>query len=564
MYAQLDKLNVNVNTTRNQGGKSKMKRRLSVALILVLIVAVIAACGTNGNNSSSNSSSKSSNTSNSSSTSDSKSSSNSSAPSTPVNVKWMGPDSPTQPMLSNPPLLNKIKELTNINITLELVPNSSYTEKKTSLIATNNIPDIMRVTGKEVQTYARTGIFLNLSDYQHLMPNFMKLIEDRPEIKKLMVDGELYSFPVLENYRISVAPQPLIRIDLLEKHNLKTPETWDELYQVMKELKKQYPDSHPWTTRQKTLSTINLLSFPLGAGGGGRAPVYYEPNENRYIYGAATENFNEVISYIARLYADGIFDPDYAINTQDMAWEKLSSGKSFFYYDNNTFGARIFNPALKQLDPSYRFQMLEPMTNSFGEARAQRYQRDWLDDNYVISSKVSDPEAVVKLFDYLYSEEGTTLTNFGVEGEHYMVENGLHMPTQQLQDKVKDKGGDIVAMMRAEVGLSLLTVNINETWDAVSALRDPYMMEMADQIDALTESGEISYQVMNPPFTDEEIEALKKLENKVNVYYEQEIDKFIMGTRPISEFPSFQQKLIELGAKEMEDIYNTALARSLQ
>ncbi len=532
-----------------------MKRRFSVALILILIAAVIAACGTNGNNSPSNSSSKTN------SSSSSNSSGNSNVPSTPVNVTWMAADSPNQPMLTNLPILDEISKRMNVNIKLELVPNSSYSEKKTSLIATNNIPDVMRLTGKEVQTYARTGIFLNLSDYQHLMPNFMKLIEDRPEIKKLMVDGELYSFPLLENYRVSVAPQPLIRMDLLEKHNLKTPETWDELYQVLKELKRLYPDSHPWTTRQKTLSTINLLSFPLGSGGGGRAPVYYEPNEQRYIYGATHENFKEVISFMANMYADGIFDPDYAINTQDMAWEKLSSGKSFFYYDNNSFGARVFNPALKQLDPSYRFQMLDPMTNSFGEARAQRYQRDWLEDDYAISSKVSDPEAIVKLFDYFYSEEGTILTNFGLEGEHYTIENGMHMPTQQLQDKVKDKGGDLVSMMRGEVGLGLFgfAVHVDETWDTTTT--DPYMLEMAKQIDAFTESGEITHQVMNPPFTDEEMDALKKLENKVNVYYEQEIDKFIMGTRPLSEFASFQQKLIEQGAKEMEDIYNAALAR---
>src|SRR5690606_33983819 len=131
----------------------------------------------------------------------------------------------------------------------------------------------------------------------------------------------------------------------------------------------------------------------------------------------------------------------------------------------------------------------------------------------------------------------------------------------QLQDKVKDKGGDIVSMMRGEVGLGLFgfAVNVDETWDTTTT--DRYMLEMADQIDAFTASGQITYQVMNPPFTDEEMDALKKLENKVNVYYEQEIDKFIMGTRPLSEFASFQQKLIEEGAKEMEDIYNTALAR---
>ena len=470
-------------------------------------------------------------------------------------------ESSVQPMQAKVPIIDAIREKTNVNIQLELVPSSSYQEKMTTLISTNNIPDILRVTAKEVQAFARTGIFLNLSEYEHLMPNFMKRIEDRPEIKKIMVDGSLYSFPLLEDFRVSVAPQAILRTDLLEKHNLKMPETWEELYQVLKELKRLYPDSHPFTTRQKTLGTINLLSFPLGSGGGGSVPVYFEPNENRYIYGPSHERFVEAITYMNKLFTDGILDPDYSINTQDMAWEKLSSGKSFFYYDNNTFAARVFNPAIKQVDANAKFEMIDPLENSFGEVRSFRYQRDWLETDYVISSKAANPEAIIKMFDYFYSDEGTKLTNFGVEGEHYTIENGLAMPVQALRDKVKNKGGDVAANMRGEVGLGqfAFAVNIDETWDTIST--DPYMLEMGEKINELTEKGEIQYQYLNPPFTEDEIDALKKLENKVNTYYQQEIDKYIMGTVPMSEFSKFQQKLYADGGKEMERIYNEALAR---
>ncbi|MBQ4544922.1 MAG: hypothetical protein II996_05070, partial [Oscillospiraceae bacterium] len=36
---------------------------------------------------------------------------------------------------------------------------------------------------------------------------------------------------------------------MFEKHNLKAPETYDELYEVCKQLKELYPDSYPYCTR---------------------------------------------------------------------------------------------------------------------------------------------------------------------------------------------------------------------------------------------------------------------------------------------------------------------------
>ena len=65
----------------------------------------------------------------------------------------------------------------------------------------------------------------------------------------------------------------------------------------------------------------------------------------------------------------------------------------------------------------------------------------------------------------------------------------------------------------------------------------------------------------NPPMDEDEVERLKDVQPRVDNLMEREIDKFITGERPLSEFEAFRQELIKLGASEVEEIYNSAYRR---
>jgi putative aldouronate transport system substrate-binding protein len=43
-----------------------------------------------------------------------------------------------------------------------------------------------------------------------------------------------------------------------------------------------------------------------------------------------------VLAYFNKLYSEKLIDPDYAVNTPQTWQEKLSSGESLFYLDNNS------------------------------------------------------------------------------------------------------------------------------------------------------------------------------------------------------------------------------------
>lgn len=527
-----------------------MKRKMIVVLICIFMLMITGCSSDSGSNSSQSSNAG-------------QSSKGTGKKQSVVDATFMRGENPVQPVNPKAPILDTIEQKTHVRLKVEALSGSNYGDKKNALIATNSMPDILGVSNTDIQQYARTGIFLPISDYMQYLPHFKKLIADRPEVNKLKVDGKLYGFPILQHYRIGVAPQAMIRTDLLKKNNLPIPTTFDQFFNDLKALKSIYPDKIPFTTRNGTIYMLGQLAYPMGSGGfagfSGN-PVYYEPTLKKYVYGPSTDKFKNVVSYVNKMYEDGLLDPDYAVNTKDMAFEKLSSGKALAYFDNNTFAARNFNPALKKIDPNAKIEMLPPMKNSYGETRSYRYQRDWLTDNYAISSKVKNPIPLLKMFDWMYSNDGTMTTNFGVEGQDYVMNNGSPVIKQSLIDKYKNKS-DSISAIRSAIGLGQLAfaVNVDETWDA--SVTDPYMVQMGKEIDNYTKEGKIQYMTYDPPFTKDETEQLKKLESKVNTDFQEQIDKFIMGKRPMSEYDTFAKKLNDDGAQQIAKIYNDALNR---
>ena len=77
------------------------------------------------------------------------------------------------------------------------------------------------------------------------------------------------------------------------------------------------------------------------------------------------------------------------------------------------------------------------------------------------------------------------------------------------------------------------------------------------------EAGKIQYAKddMVLIFTNEEQDKLATLQANTLTVFNSNIDRFITGDRPISEFDAFVEELKAQGAEEMEKIYNDAYDR---
>src|SRR5690625_1745380 len=305
-----------------------------------------------------------------------------------LTLEVMRSEHPNQPLDNESPVIEEILNKTGVKIVLNPVPGSDYEDRKNIALGTNNIPDVLSIQQNDVNNHASTGIFLSITEYMEHAPNLQKLIEEYPEINRIKVDGELYHFPTLGKWKVDAGQVTMIRIDLLKEVGLDYPRDFYELYEVLKAIKEAYPDMYPLTNRNGTSYFLDTIAFPLGSGN----QIYYDPDieEGKYVYGPAREEFKEVVKYLNRLFEENLLDPDYAVNNAQMWQEKLSSGKSAFFFDNNTFAVN-FNRALKDIDENARFDLIPLMENSFGQTRAYKFHQHWLQEGYAISSEVENP-----------------------------------------------------------------------------------------------------------------------------------------------------------------------------
>lgn len=261
-----------------------------------------------------------------------------------------------------------------------------------------------------------------------------------------------------------------------------------------------------------------------------------------------------------KAYADGILHPDYANMDKDTMFEKLSNGELISVYDNNSFISRTYNPALQQINPDAYFDILEPLKDEDGNVRAYRYNKDWTDNVAVISSRTEYPERIVEMMNWLYTEEGSLISNFGVEGVHYDMVDGVPTIKQEIIDECAG-ADDLTSAVLGKLGAGLLGMAyyVDETFSA--QVSDPIYMEQAEKVASWTDAGELTFLPNWLSFTEEEQERVTEIEQNLSNIFNQEIDAFITGKKSMDEWAALVESLKGAGSEELETIFNTAYDR---
>jgi len=482
-------------------------------------------------------------------------------------------DSPTQPLKNYAPAQQEIFKKTNIKLDYQIVPSSNYTDKKNILLASNNMPDIAYVTNSDVAQYGPTGVFMPLKKYIDKMPNFKKFYDQYDDMKKALVGDELYALQVVARDETANGFGPVIRTDLLKKNNLPTPTTFDELLDTLTKLKKIYPDSKPWTGRKGTNQLLATTSYMLGSGFGSNTGdgLYYDfdVDGGKYIYGPASKDFKNVLSFLNKAYKAGVLDPDFATTTAEQFDSKMSSGKSLFFIDNSGFCLN-YTKSLKKTDPDAKTQAIPYLKNSKGQRRAMAYATTLADRFYAINGKVKDPDTVIKFMDWMYGKEGSDISNYGVEGTSFKY-NANKEPEfiKEYVDKFKSATPSTYYAIFSDMGItklnfSLWAGNTKETndieklagnWDNDS---DEYwkLMEKENGKD-----GAFKQPITDPALTSQDAEKVKKLKLDLQTMLTQEYNKYIIGVEPIDNWDKVIQQEEKLGVRDLEKIYNDANAK---
>ena len=113
-------------------------------------------------------------------------------------------------------IMQDLYESTNVYVTWENVSESVYGQQKNLIFGNKDQrPDAIYHAGMsagEIIKYAKRNVLVPISDYLDYMPNFKKILEERPDIKAQLInveDGKIYSLPRIEEMGLLQNPNIL-------------------------------------------------------------------------------------------------------------------------------------------------------------------------------------------------------------------------------------------------------------------------------------------------------------------------------------------------------------------
>lgn len=454
------------------------------------------------------------------------------------------------------PVWNEIEEKTGVKIEWDVTPSSQYVETmKVRVTAGRDLPDILNDPFGDPVKMADMGIFIPLDDLiEEHAPNIKQFFEDYPDIASRMraPDGKIYALSSVTSGAAKTDPYSLqINRRWLENLGLEEPRTLDEWYNVLKAFKEQDPngngvaDEIPFSpqngVRGLTIfgSALDLhMFYSMG----------YYPNEDGKIeYAWLTEEGEQLMRWLNKLYSEGLIDPEFANYNAEQYNSKIARDMVGL---TNTFLANIrtFNLLQEQNgieNPGWGPAL--PPAPEGGKGFYEEYGP--LSGWYGITSSSKHPEVAIKWLDYIYaSEEGSRYMAFGIEGLSYEMVDGKPVFTDWTMNNPDGLSyTDALRTLGAMPTVPWIRATEGYLSDQPKAImdRNPDLKEEAERLE--------EYLVPNAAFglaSVEESERLSTLMADINTYLDENLVKFVMGTQPI-DWAKFTSDLKNLGIDEV-------------
>jgi putative aldouronate transport system substrate-binding protein len=341
-------------------------------------------------------------------------------------------------------VIQEIRKQSGINFQVDSVVNSDYENRLNTLIVSRKAPDIFKVKKAKLQELVDNNVIMPLDEL--LKSNGPRLLENRGELLKgpAYIGGKTYGIPDMWFTGNALA----IRKDWLDKLGLAVPTTLDEFETMLKAFVNNDPDGNGLkdTIGLGTAIEVGQTWEQVFAAHGVPQGRYVEL-DGKLTPWMLAPGYLDAVKFLNKLYQEGLMDPEFATVPTLQSFEKLWNGKVGAYNFNadgttqNWLTRYVENPK-----PEFVYTFLKGPNGKGGHVNPV------MEDSgsyTVINKSAKNPEAAMKLLDYLVSKEGDRLTWAGVENVHHKWNNGKFEWIPPFDDAVKlrDAGGYMYSVL---------------------------------------------------------------------------------------------------------------------
>ena len=420
--------------------------------------------------------------------------------------------------------------------------------RKLAIARGEDLPDVLfkaDLTTEEAAQMANDGILIDLKPYlEEYAPDLWAILQANPEYLEAVTlpDGKIAALPAFN--RLQNNDLMWINRMWLDRLGLEMPTTADELTEVLRKFKTQDPNGRDGAD-EIPLTFIGMweLRFLAHAFGIIDNDYYVSVEDGKVVSHLASDENRAFLEWLHTLWEEELLDQN-GFSIPDTLRQITDENKAIPY------GLIMGSTPLTTVPAASlgQYDVLMPL-KADGKQVYRDFAGDVIPGTFAITRACKEPEKLVAWVNFLYTEEGSRMAQYGLEGEEYSwTGDGMWEWNEDLQTVANYLLPEAtIGSGNAAPGIELEDFQLKYTDE--STRRNIEMMFEAKQ-----------YSVKpfpNVTLNDEDAAEIARIQKDLGKYAEQAMACFVTGDIPLDDanWQAFCDKVRELGLDDAVSIW---------
>ena len=471
----------------------------------------------------------------------------------PITLSIFGRQGGTHAEWSTMDFFKAYQEMTGITLDFQQAPFQGYAESKALMFASpDGYPDMLvapALTGAEIIKYGEDEVLIPLEDLlKEYAPHYTALMEKYPDVEGRITspDGHIYALAAIIAVNAARTSKIWCNTAWLEANGLAVPATFEELENALRVFK-TYDANGNGEADEIPMAAASLGEYLTTMAGMFGLQYQFGQRMNLSEDGKTLnswltdDRFKELLQWTKAMYDEGLIDGDMFTQERTKYVAKMGGGVLGIF----------FNQADDAFD-STNYIGIAPFSGKSEKIYVQSgpVARDM--GTFAITCDCEYPEAAIRWIDYLFSDEGSYLMRYGIEGKTWTRDaDGYPVYVDGILDNPNGSGPTIAQFTIWPGGGSPQYLNdhnciavTSPTTQAAQTALDPYM----------------DYLLYAEPLFDADTnDRLMILANDINTYADSCAAKMIRGEMSFDEWDTYCKTLEDMGLAEWVSIYQERL-----
>lgn len=486
----------------------------------------------------------------------------------PVTLTYMGEGSPWN--MSGDVVwsqaLQTIDEMANVQWKQTWLTMFTGTDTFNLVIASGDYPDVIsnfyKYYTNGIQDGIEQEIIIDMDEpIREYMPNYMNIVNSDPEITRQAStdDGKIWGVQLISNPVQDSFNGPIARADLMEKYGidkLTTLDDWENYLTQCVQNEAECARGALLLMNTGFMSNYTTPSFTISSAfDSGTVDTPWIVIDGQVIYSPVTDGYKDYLKRMNDWYEKGLVYRDFASYQQTFGQASMMSTGEVTLADG--FYNSIDDTESDATVEGLRVKAVPYPVQKEGDTIHLRNYTYQVRPEYamLISTACQYVEEVCKYFDYMWTEEGIRLVNYGPEGVTWNWDpDGKIEFTDVITN---DPDGNSVKSMFTYYGTFNFCTYNDWTREAIT-LSDDCM----SCLDLWASCGDKDYVMPNVTLNTEESETYGAIFSNVNTHVSEMTLRFINGTDDIDAgWDEYVAQVEGMEIQKVIDCYQAAYER---